>query len=51
MPPNDEQKAESGDDVDMEDSEASRANDDGGATPLVTIEPPEGNEDKMEVDN
>lgn len=51
MPPNDEQKVESGDDVDMEDPEASRANDDGGATPLVTIEPPEGNEDKMEVDN
>ncbi|KAM0564320.1 hypothetical protein ACHAPJ_000531 [Fusarium lateritium] len=52
MPPNDERKAESGEDIDMEDSEAaSRVQDDGGATPQVTIEPPEGNEDKMEVDN
>jgi hypothetical protein len=50
MPQNDERKAESGDDVDMEDSE-SRVHEDGGATPLVTVEPPEGSEDKMEVDN
>ncbi|RGP67255.1 tho complex subunit 7 mft1p [Fusarium longipes] len=50
MPPNDESKGESGDDVDMEDSE-SRAHEDGGATPQVNLEPPEESEDKMEVDN
>ncbi|RGP61140.1 tho complex subunit 7/mft1p [Fusarium sporotrichioides] len=50
MPPNDERKTESGDDVDMDDSE-SRVQEDGGATPQVTVEPPEEGEDKMEVDN
>jgi hypothetical protein len=50
MPPHDERKAESGEDVDMEEPEFSRAHDDGGMTPLVTVEPPESN-DKMEVDN
>ncbi|KAL4730473.1 hypothetical protein ACLX1H_002509 [Fusarium chlamydosporum] len=51
MPPNDEPKAESGDDVDMEDSETGQNHEDGGATPQVTVEPPEDGEDKMEVDN
>ncbi|KAI8650245.1 hypothetical protein NCS56_01477200 [Fusarium sp. Ph1] len=52
MPQHDERKAESGEDVDMEGSEAtSRVRDDGGNTPRVTIEPPEANDDKMEVDN
>ncbi|KAF5026219.1 hypothetical protein F66182_1686 [Fusarium sp. NRRL 66182] len=52
MPPNDDRKVESGDDVDMEDSEAaSRVHEDGAATPQVTIEPSESNDDKMEVDN
>lgn len=52
MPQHDERKAESGEDIDMEDSEAtSRVRDDGGNTPRVTIEPPEANDDKMEVDN
>ncbi|KAF5666107.1 tho complex subunit 7 mft1p [Fusarium circinatum] len=51
MPPHDERKAESGEDVDMEESEFSRAQDDGGMTPQVTVEPPESNGDKMEVDN
>ncbi|KAF4455461.1 tho complex subunit 7 mft1p [Fusarium austroafricanum] len=50
MPTNDDHKAGSGDDVDMEDSEASRARD-GGATPQVTIELPESSEDKMEMDD
>lgn len=51
MPPHDERKAESGEDVDMEEPEFSRAHDDGGMTPQVTVEPPESNDDKMEVDN
>ncbi|KAF4992581.1 hypothetical protein FGRMN_7066 [Fusarium graminum] len=51
MPPNDEHKAESGEDIDMDDSENSRVHEDGGATPRVTVEPPEESEDKMEVDN
>ncbi|KAF4334134.1 tho complex subunit 7 mft1p [Fusarium beomiforme] len=50
MPPHDERKAESGDDMDMEDSEATRAHGEGG-TPEVKVEPPEGNDDKMEVDS
>ncbi|KAM0342755.1 hypothetical protein ACHAPU_009247 [Fusarium lateritium] len=51
MPPNDEHKAESGEDIDMDDSENSRVHEDGRATPRVTVEPPEESEDKMEVDN
>ncbi|KAF4460389.1 tho complex subunit 7 mft1p [Fusarium albosuccineum] len=52
MPQQDEPKAEEGEDVDMEDSEAaSRIREEGEGTPRVTIEPPEGSEDKMEVDN
>ncbi|KAM5355847.1 hypothetical protein ACJ41O_002493 [Fusarium nematophilum] len=52
MPHHEERKAESGEDVDMEDSEAaSRAREYGDSTPLVTVEPPEGSDDKMEVDN
>ncbi|KAI8718851.1 hypothetical protein NCS52_00665100 [Fusarium sp. LHS14.1] len=51
MPQHDERKAESGEDVDMEDEATNRVRDDGGNTPRVTIEPPEANDDKMEVDN
>ncbi|KAH6961085.1 hypothetical protein HG530_004845 [Fusarium avenaceum] len=51
IPPNDEHKAESGEDIDMEDSETGRVHEDGGATPQVVVEPPEESDDKMEVDN
>ncbi|KAF4968500.1 hypothetical protein FZEAL_10386 [Fusarium zealandicum] len=48
----DERRAESGEDVDMEDGEASsRLREDGESTPLVTVNPPEDSDDKMEVDN
>lgn len=52
MPHHEERKAESGEDVDMEESEAvGRVRDEGESTPRVTINPPEAGDDKMEVDN
>ncbi|KAH7170935.1 Tho complex subunit 7-domain-containing protein [Dactylonectria macrodidyma] len=52
MPQNDDDKAESGEDVEMEDNEtAQRVGEDGEATPRVIVDPPEGNNDSMEVDN
>lgn len=51
MPQTDDQRDESGEDVDMEDGEhQEKAGDDGGETPRVTVDPPE-TEDKMEVDD
>ncbi|KAK7414311.1 hypothetical protein QQX98_006828 [Neonectria punicea] len=51
-PQNDENRVESGEDVEMEDTESSRrAGDDGESGPRVVVDPPEGNDDKMEVDN
>ncbi|KAF7544558.1 hypothetical protein G7Z17_g9848 [Cylindrodendrum hubeiense] len=52
MPHHDDNKADSGEDVDMEYNEtARRIGEDGENTPQVIIDPPEGNDDKMEVDN
>ncbi|KAH7163049.1 Tho complex subunit 7-domain-containing protein [Dactylonectria estremocensis] len=52
MPPNDDDKAESGEDVEMEDGEtAQRGGEDSEATPRVVVDPPEENDDSMEVDN
>lgn len=52
MPHHDDNKAESGEDIEMEDDEtARRVGEDGENAPQVIVEPPEGNDDKMEVDN
>lgn len=52
MPHHDDNKAESGEDIEMEDDEtARRVGEEGENAPQVIVEPPEGNDDKMEVDN
>lgn len=52
MPHPDDHRTESGEDVEMEDNEGQdKTRDEGGDTPRVTINPPERNEETMEVDN
>lgn len=50
LPQQDNDKTEPGEDVEMEDPEGQKMQEEG-ETPQVTVEAPENNEEKMEVDN